>query len=187
VERRRLLEELVAPGPSVQVPTAFPSGGAALLDAARAQGLEGVVAKRADSTYVSGGRSDRWRKVKVRNEQEFVVCGWLGGTGARADSIGSLVLGCHRDGELSWVGNVGTGFTGAELRRIADLLAPIAVDACPFAVRPPAPTGSRARWVRPTLVVEVAFGEWTGAGRLRHPAYLGRRDDKLAADVTCDP
>ncbi len=187
VERRRLLEDLVGPGPTVQVPAAFPSGGADLLEAARRQGLEGVVAKRVDSAYQPGGRSDRWRKVKVRHEQEFVVAGWLGGTGVRAHTIGSLVLGCRRDGELAWVGNVGTGFTDRELRRLAALLGPLAVDACPFPTRPEGPTGSRARWVAPELVVQVAFGEWTEAGRLRHPAYLGQRDDKDAAEVTCDP
>ena len=169
------------------MPAAFPGGGADLLEAARRRGLEGVVAKRADSTYEPGGRSDRWRKVKVRNEQEFVVAGWLGGTGVRAGTIGSLVLGCHRDGDLVWVGNVGTGFTDRELRRLGALLGALASDRCPFPERPEPPTGSRARWVRPELVVEVAFGEWTDAARLRHPAYLGQREDKAAVDVTCDP
>ena len=186
VERRDLLQGLVTPGPSVQVPGAFLAGGD-LLDATRRQGLEGVVAKRADSRYEPGGRSTAWRKVKVRNTQEFVVGGWLGGTGARDGSIGSLVLGCRRAGELVWVGNVGTGFTDRELARLAALLAPLASDACPFRDRPPPPTGGRARWVQPQVVVQVAFGEWTEAGRLRHPSYLGQRDDKWADDVTCDP
>jgi bifunctional non-homologous end joining protein LigD len=186
-QRRRLLDSAVRPGAGVQVPAAFPDGGAALLQAATERGLEGVVAKRADSAYEPGGRSSSWRKVKVRGEQEFVVCGWLGGTGARSGAIGSLVLGCHEGGSLHWVGNVGTGFTDRELARLAALLEPLAQDACPFGDRPPAPTGTRARWVRPDLVVEVAFGEWTTEGRLRHPAYLGQREDKDPAEVTCDP
>jgi bifunctional non-homologous end joining protein LigD len=186
-DRRATLEAVLRPGPSVQVPAAFPSGGEALLGAARRRGLEGVVAKRADGAYEPGGRSSSWRKVKVRNEQEFVVAGWLPGTGARARTIGSLVLGCRRDGALSWVGNVGTGFSDRELARLADVLAPLGSEACPFAVRPAAPTGTRAHWLRPRVVVQVAFGEWTTEGRLRHPSYLGQRDDKDPFEVTCDP
>lgn len=201
-DRRSILEELVEPNAVVQVPPAYRSGGADLLAAAREQGLEGVVAKRVDSTYESGRRTPAWRKVKVRHTQELVVGGWVGGTGARTSTIGSLVLGCHREGPggepvLVWVGNVGTGFRDDELRRLRGLLAPIATDDPPFHVgtvgsgpvaeRPRAPGGRRLHWVQPQLVVQVEFGEWTAAGRLRHPVYLGQRDDKDAADVTCDP
>ena len=186
-DRRSLLESVVAPGPSVQVPPSFQDGGAELLEAARRQGLEGIVAKRSDSAYEPGGRSARWRKVKVRQEQEFVVAGWMGGSGARAGAIGSLVLGCHRDGTLHWVGNVGTGFTGDDLARLRVLLDGLAVTSCPFGTRPPPPTGTTAHWVEPRLVVQVAFGEWTTDRRLRHPAYLGRREDKDPGEVTCDP
>ncbi len=200
--RRSILEELVEPNAVVQVPPAYRSGGADLLAAAREQGLEGVVAKRVDSVYETGRRSPQWRKVKVRHTQELVVGGWVGGTGARASTIGSLVLGCHRAGPggrdvLVWAGNVGTGFRDDELRRLKGLLAPIACDDMPFHVgsvgngpaaeRPRAPGGRSLHWVRPRLVVQVEFGEWTSAGRLRHPVYLGQRDDKDAAEVTCDP
>jgi bifunctional non-homologous end joining protein LigD len=184
--RRELLEQVVGPGGAVLVPATFDDG-AALLAAAEQQGLEGVVSKQVDSTYRPGGRTPRWRKVKVRHEQEFVVAGWLGGTGAREGAIGSLVLGCHEGDQLRWVGNVGTGFTDAELRRLRSLLAGVEVDACPLTPRPAPPTGTRAHWVRPELVVQVAFGEWTSDRRLRHPSYLGQRDDKPATEVTCDP
>lgn len=187
LQRRELLGQLVVGGPSVQVPTSFPHGGADLLEAARRNGLEGVVAKRGDAPYEPGGRSASWRKVKVRNTQEFVVAGWLGGTGARRGTIGSLVLGCRRAGTLTWAGNVGTGFTDRELDCLRELLARLAIDTCPFDERPSPPTGTQARWIRPEVVVQVAFGEWTSAGRLRHPSYLGRRDDKDVLDVTCDP
>lgn len=186
-ERRDLLESVVEPAGRVQVPAAFPSGGADLLAEAERRGLEGVVAKRVDSPYEPGRRSPRWRKVKVRNTQEFVVAGWLGGSGNRSGAIGSLVLGCHEGGRLRWVGNVGTGFTGSELRALAAVLDPARTSDCPFDERPPPPTGTRAVWVRPELVVQVAFGEWTPERRLRHPSYLGRRDDKASSDVTCDP
>lgn len=185
--RRALLEGAVRPGPHVLVPAAFPAGGAELLEAATERGLEGVVAKRVDRAYEPGGRSSSWRKVKVRGEQEFVVAGWLGGTGARGRAIGSLVLGCHVGGALRWVGNVGTGFTDRELTRLAALLEDRSQADCPFPERPPPPTGTRAHWVRPEVVVQVAFGEWTTDRRLRHPAYLGQRHDKDPAEVTCDP
>ena len=185
-ERRQRLDDLVTTSPTIQVPAAFDDG-ELLLQATRDQGLEGIVAKRLDSAYEPGKRSPKWRKVKVRNEQEFVVAGWLGGAGNRSGAIGSLVLGCHEDGVLRWVGNVGTGFSARELDRLGKLIDRLEVDSCPFDVRPIAPTGTKARWVRPELVVQVAFGEWTGDGRLRHPAYLGERTDKVAADVTCDP
>ena len=196
-QRRELLEGLVTPSAVLQVPASYPAGGADLLEAARVQGLEGVVAKRVDSSYESGRRSRAWRKVKVRHTQEFVVGGWIGGTGSRARTMGSLVLGCHEsvDGGapvLRWVGNVGSGFTDPELRRVAALLAPLATDASPFVAatadeRPRTTGGKALHWVRPELVVQVEFGEWTTSGRLRHPVYLGQRDDKSASDVTCDP
>lgn len=186
-ERRQLLESVVVPGGCVQVPAAFRSGGAELLEVARRRGLEGVVAKRVDSAYEPGARSTRWRKVKVRHAQEFVVAGWLGGAGNRSGAIGSLVLGCHRDGVLRWAGNVGTGFTGAELVRLGGLLEGLRAPSHPFGERPPPPTGTRAVWVRPELVVQVEFAEWTPERRLRHPSYLGQRDDKAVGEVTCDP
>jgi bifunctional non-homologous end joining protein LigD len=186
-ERRALLESLVAPAGPVQVPAAFPSGGRELLAAAEQRGLEGVVAKRIDSAYEPGARSPRWRKVKVRHTQEFVVAGWLGGAGNRSGAIGSLVLGCHEGGVLRWAGNVGTGFTGAELARLGAQLGALRTDDHPFAERPPPPTGTRAHWVAPELVVQVAFAEWTPDRRLRHPSYLGQREDKAPEDVSCEP
>ena len=196
-QRRELLQGLVTPTATVQVPPAYPSGGADLLEAARVQGLEGVVAKRVGSPYEPGRRSRAWRKVKVRHTQEFVVGGWIGGTGSRARTMGSLVLGCHTsvDGgrpALRWVGYVGSGFDDPELRRLIALLEPLSVDASPFvaatADERPRTTGRKPmHWVRPELVVQVEFGEWTSSGRLRHPVYVGQRDDKAAADVTCDP
>lgn len=183
LERRRLLGELVEPGPHWTIPAHQVGGGDELLAAARERGLEGVVAKRVDRPYEPGRRSGAWRKVKVRNRQEFVVGGWLPGQGQRAASIGSLMLGCHEMGRLRWVGNVGTGFTEAGLaawrRELIDR------DRCPFE---PAPVGvPGARWVEPTHVVEVEFAEWTSEGRLRHASFLGARTDKAPEDVECAP
>lgn len=189
-ERRRLLDQVVDAGPSWRTSPVHDDG-PALLAAAREQGLEGTVAKQVDSTYQPGGRSRSWRKVKVRQEQELVVGGWLPGEGNRSGRIGALLLGYHdRPGDpvLRYAGRCGTGFREAELVRLAHELAPMAEDACPFDPPPPRPDLARgARWVRPELVVQVAYGEWTGDGRLRHPSYLGQRTDKPAAEVTRDP
>jgi len=201
LDRRRLLTELVDDGPHWRVPTHHTSGGAALLDAVESQGLEGLVAKRVDRPYEPGRRSSSWRKVKVRRTQEFVVGGWLAGEGNRSGVMGSLMIGCHRigshrigghmidgnrDGGLWWVGNVGTGFSHAELERVGAILDRLATDDCPFDPTPTGPNARHARWVRPEMVVQVEFGEWTPDGRLRHPAYLGERTDKDPRDVTCD-
>ncbi|MFZ4518190.1 MAG: non-homologous end-joining DNA ligase [Microthrixaceae bacterium] len=185
-ERRDLLEEVLVPGPGVRLSGRFDDG-AALLEVVTAQGLEGVVAKRVDAPYRPGARSPAWRKVKVRHEQEFVVVGWLGGTGARVGAIGSLVLACRRDGRLRWAGNVGTGFTDVELRRLGARLDDLATDDPAVGERVPTRGGVPLHWVRPELVVQVAYAEWTPDGRLRHPSYLGERTDVAAEEVTCDP
>ncbi|MFP5256207.1 MAG: non-homologous end-joining DNA ligase [Acidimicrobiia bacterium] len=191
VDRRRLLDELLEPGASWQR-SPIHDDGRALLDAATAQGLEGVVAKRLDSTYEPGKRVRTWLKVKVRPRQELVVGGWVPGEGNRTGRIGALLVGYHEragdGGPLRFAGRVGTGFTDAELRRLERALGPLATDECPFDPPPPRAELRRGpRWVRPELVAELAFGEWTADGRLRHPSYLGLRRDKAAADVTRDP
>lgn len=189
-DRRRLLEGVVEPGRSWRC-SPMHDDGEALLTAADQQGLEGVVAKRLDSTYQPGTRTRLWRKVKVRRRQEMVVGGWLPGEGGRAGRLGALLVGYHEvadDGRpLRFAGRVGTGFTEAELGRLAALLGPLATDVCPFDPPPPRADLVRgARWVRPDLVAELAFAEWTDDGRLRHPSYLGLRTDKPAGEVTRD-
>jgi bifunctional non-homologous end joining protein LigD len=188
LERRRLLADLVPPGPSWQVPAHHQGDAEALFDAAKEQGLEGLVAKRIDSRYEPGRRTPNWRKVKVRLRQELVVGGWLAGSGEREGRLGALLVGYQVDDgaggrRLHYAGRVGTGFTQAELRRVGSILDPLATDQCPFDPRPPRPVDRAAHYVDPVLVAEVEFGEWTPDDRLRHPSYLGLRDDKDPADV----
>lgn len=190
VDRRRLLDGVVEPGPAWRCSPVHDDG-QALLAAADQQGLEGVVAKRLDSTYQPGTRTRLWRKVKVRRRQEMVIGGWLPGEGSRAGQLGALLVGYHdsaADGRpLRFAGRVGTGFTDTELGRLGARLEPLATDDCPF--DPPPPRADVVRgpvWVRPELVAELAFAEWTADGRLRHPSYLGLRTDKAAEDVTRD-
>ncbi len=183
-ERRERLEALLAPSRVVQLSGAF-GDGPALLDAARAQGLEGVMAKRASSRYQEGRRSRDWVKVKTHDRQEFVICGWTSGRGRREGRFGSLVLGVVRGGELVWAGNCGTGFTDRDLGELAAKLEGLRRDDPPFRVVPRMPKVRQADvvWVEPELVCEVEFAEWTHDGHLRAPSFRGLRDDKEAREV----
>lgn len=186
-ERRARLVDTVPPGSCWQVPAHHVGDGAALLAAATSQGLEGLVAKRLGSRYEPGRRSPAWRKVKIRRRQEVVVGGWLPGEGGREGRIGALVVGVHEAGRLRFAGRVGTGFTDRELARLQGLLEAIRTERCPFDPPPPRGAAPKATWVEPRLVAEVEFGEWTEAGVLRHPAYLGLRADKAPEDVVREP
>ena len=162
--------------------------GAALLEAVAARGLEGLIAKRTESLYEIGRRSSAWRKLKVRRRQEVVIGGWLPGEGNRASTLGALLVGYHDDGgALRYAGRVGTGFTERELSELLATFEPLTRDTTPFDPPPPTPVVRQARWLEPQLVVEVAFGEWTADGVLRHPSYLGRRLDKDPTDVIREP
>ena len=182
-ERRKRLEALVDESATVKLSAVFDDG-EALLTAAKEQGLEGILAKRADSRY-TGRRSGEWQKIKTKQSQEFVIAGYTRGHGRREGSFGALVLGVHRGGELVYVGNVGTGFSDAELDRLLALLRPLERSATPFQTVPKLPKVKRGDvvWVEPVLVAEVEFAEWTHDGHLRAPSYLGLREDKSAAEV----
>ena len=176
-ERRAALVDLALTGPNWQTPASVEGAddGAAMVEASRELGLEGVVAKRSASRYTPGARSRDWLKVKHRRQQELVVGGWIEGKGSRRTSIGALLVGYHDDaGALWYAGRVGSGFRDRDLALWARLLADRATDASPFA---DGDVSRDAHFVRPELVVEVGFTEWTGDGRLRHPVMLGRRDD----------
>jgi len=156
--------------------------GAEVLSEACRHGGEGIVSKRRDLPY-QAGRGTGWVKTKCVQRQEFVIGGFTDPEGSRA-GIGALLAGVYdTDGKLVYTGKVGTGFSQAsalELRRKLDALA--RAD-CPFAVRPPGPVGRDAHWVRPELVAEVAFTEWTEDGKIRHPSFQGLRSDKRPRDV----
>lgn len=178
--------------------------GAALFREAKAQGWEGVVAKRATSPYRSGARGPDWLKIKITHQQEFVVGGWTSPRGTRSH-FGALLLGVYEDGDghsgpplrtpagagrsagppdgrgLVYVGHVGSGFNERDLGDVARRLKALASTTCPFRERPP--SNDRPHWVRPELAVEVRFNEWTPDGRLRAPVYLGVREDVVARNV----
>ncbi len=187
LDRHRLLTDLLVEGEAWRVSPHHLGDGHALYDSAVARGLEGLMAKRVDSRYEPGKRSPAWRKVKIRRRQELVVGGWLPGEGNRTGSLGALLVGYYDGTGLRYAGRVGTGFSEPELRRLLGRLEARAVDSSPFVDELPAPVRRLARFVRPELVVEVQFGEWTGDGRLRHPSYLGERTDKDPATVVREP
>jgi bifunctional non-homologous end joining protein LigD len=142
------------------------------------RGWEGLIAKRADSRY-RGGRSTDWLKFKCARDQEFVVGGFTDPQGSR-QGFGALLVGYQERGKLRYAGKVGTGYDNETLRWLRDRMDGMTQRSSPFAdpVRDPA-----AHWIRPELVVQVGFTEWTTDGRLRHPRYTGLRTDKPAVDV----
>lgn len=145
-------------------------------------GLEGIIAKQKNAPYTSG-RGQAWLKVKCVARQELVVGGYTDPDGARAE-FGSLLLGVHdRDGRLVYAGRVGTGFDNATLQRLGARLRKLERRASPFSADGPRPPARGAHWVKPELVAEVAFTEWTRDGLLRHPAFQGLREDKPAAQI----
>ena len=185
VDRRKRLEQLLdRRNHTIRLSETFDDG-QALYDAAKQQGLEGVLAKRLDSRYAVGRRTHDWLKVKTHHEQEFVVAGYTKGTGRRASSFGSLVLAYYRGGELVYAGNVGTGFSSKEIDKLLDTLRPLRRSTSPFREVPTMPKVRKTDviWVEPNLVVEVEFAEWTHDGRLRAPSYQGIREDKAAEEV----
>ena len=176
--RKQLLAAAVSWQDPLRLTSHVVGAGEEAYAAAAERGDEGVLAKRADSRYVSGRSSD-WLKWKCVREQEFVVCGWTDPGGSRV-GIGALLVGYYDDGRLVYAGKVGTGFTSQVLTRLRRQLESLAADGSPFDVGQPE---RGAHFVRPELVAQVGFGEWTHEGILRHPRFLGLRDDKPAADV----
>jgi len=180
-ERRERLLALGLNGQAWQTPAHRLSDGAALLEATRAQGLEGIIAKRLDCPYVPGRRSQGWVKVKNIRRTEAVIGGWLPGDGGRAGRLGALVVGYYDEaGALRYAGRVGSGFDERELRRVGELLDQRAREDSPFEGRQPP---KLTRFVTPDLVCSVDFSQWTSAHTLRQPSYKGMRDDIAPADV----
>lgn len=181
-DRRALLEQALEVDDVVRRSEVLDGDVDTLLAEARAEGWEGLIAKRAGSTY-QGKRSRDWLKLKVVRQQEVVVVGFTEPSGGRTH-LGALLVGYHEDGRLRFAGKVGTGFSQAALKDLRARLDAMEV-ATPPVTDPPREKG--AHWVRPELVAQVGFGEWSRTGRLRHPRYLGLRSDKDPADVVREP
>ena len=193
-QRRALLEGLGLDGPRWRTPRYSFGGGADLLEAARRQGLEGIVAKRCDSPYRPGRRTGEWIKARVWRRQEFVIGGYIPGEGRRAKRVGSLLVGYYdkrrselgmgERQELRFAGGVGSGLNEKEIDFLTRELHRRERPESPFDVG--APSGPKAKlavWCEPELVCEVSWTEWTNEGTLRQPAFKGMRDDKDAREV----
>lgn len=180
-ERRAALERLVPePAGPIFVSRRLPRDGKAAYREAKRLGWEGIIAKDESSTYEPAIRSRDWRKVKVRKESEFVIGGFTAPKGGR-QHLGALLVGLFDGPRLRYVGKVGTGFTQDTLASLNAKLERLRTDSSPF---DPAPHIGDATWIRPKLVGQIVYAEWTADGKLRQPAFLGLRTDKAATDVT---
>ena len=174
-ERRDALESLLAGAKApLRISRRLTGSGERAYAIAQEREWEGIIAKRVDSTYQPGVRSPDWLKVKVRHQSEFVIGGWTPPAGARSD-FGALLVGLFDGDRLRFTGKVGTGFTQATLAELGAKLVRLETKRAPF---DPAPRLRDAHWVRPRLVAQVVYAEWTADGKLRQPAFLGLRTDK---------
>jgi bifunctional non-homologous end joining protein LigD len=181
--RRRRLEEFFRPSACpVDLSTVLDEPVELLLESAQELGLEGIMAKRTDSRYVSGQRTRTWIKLKTEQTQEVVVGGWRPGKGGRQDTVGSLLVGIPDGAKLQYVGRVGSGFSTRELMELRQTVERLGRKTSPFH-EVPRPDAADAHWVSPELVGEVTYSEWTGPGRLRHPRWRGWRVDKDPSEV----
>jgi bifunctional non-homologous end joining protein LigD len=191
LERRARFPEIIGDDPTIRLSLDLPGSVSEIVRALRAAGIEGVIAKRKDSTYQAGERTGDWVKLKLEQQQEFVIGGY------RPDgSIGldALLVGYYEGKTLLFAGKVRAGFIPHVRREVLEKLAPLVNARCPFANLPDAGAGhwgsgitavemQQMRWTKPQLVAQVRFTEWTADGRLRHSAFLGLRSDKSAGDV----
>ena len=181
-ERRAQLEEVLKEGDELRLSRRMGRNGAAAYATAAKKGWEGIIAKDESSTYEPGVRSRAWLKVKVRKESEFVVGGYTAPAGAR-QHLGALLVGLYDGVDLRYVGKVGSGYTGESLADLAKRLEPLRTAMSPFS---DAPRMKDATWVRPKLVAQLAFAEWTADDKLRQPVFLGLRRDKAPRECRWD-
>jgi bifunctional non-homologous end joining protein LigD len=182
LDRRAALERVFhdTGSPLLRISEMVRGDGRDLYRRALDSGWEGLIAKHAASLYKSGKRTPDWRKLKIVHEQEFVLGGWTEPRQSRA-YFGALLLGVYEQSRLVYAGHTGTGFNQHELARLMGLMKPLETKTCPFAPKPK--TNEPAHWIEPALVAQIKFTEWTADGKLRHPVYVGLRDDKPPRDV----
>jgi bifunctional non-homologous end joining protein LigD len=180
IRRKEILAGLVDGLPNVNLSEHIPEQGIAFYRAVEEKGLEGIIAKDGQSRYQQGVRSRSWLKIKSHLRQDAVIGGFTEPKGSR-HGLGSLVLGVYENGDLTYIGHVGTGFSQQRLAELRSQLDGLTQGTCPFKKRPN--TNAPVHWVRPELVCEVSFDAWTNDGYIRHPVFLGLREDKAASEV----
>lgn len=179
IERKNLLKQFLPPSPHIKFSEHIDTYGEELFALAKKRNIEGIMAKKKQSTYVSG-RSGLWQKIKHINMQEAIICGYTQPNGQRK-GFGALILGVYSHGELQYVGHTGSGFDDEKLKSIIALLKPHVTSKLPFHTEPE--TNSVPTWVKPKIVCQIKFTEWTKEGLMRHPIYLGLRLDKKPEEV----
>ena len=178
--RKELLQGMLGESSVIRLSEHVETAGVVFLEAAGAHGLEGIVGKDAASPYREGVRGGEWVKVKTHRRQEAVIAGFTEPRGSRK-ALGALVLGVYEHGDLVYIGHTGGGLTDDGLAELHSRLTPLVQDSCPFKKRPK--TNAPVHWVSPRLVCEVSFQQWTDDGRMRHPIFVGLREDKAARSV----
>jgi bifunctional non-homologous end joining protein LigD len=179
-DRKVKLKQFLPEHPNIKYVDDIAEFGKAFFALAQENGLEGIIAKRSASLYQNGKRSNDWLKIKITARQDSIICGFTRPKGSRMH-LGSLVLGAYVDGELEHIGNCGTGFSDTALREMYDLLSPLVQNESPFKSRIVA--ANAITWVKPALVCEVEYSEWTDEGVMRHPVFQGLRSDKKVKEV----
>lgn len=180
VERKKILKTVLPKSTLIMFSKHVAETGKSFFAAAKKAGLEGIMAKDGQSSYQVGVRSMAWQKIKTQQRQEAVIGGFTAPQGSRPH-FGALVLGVYEQGKLVYIGHTGGGFDEADLAAVYKKMKPLVQEASPFAVVPK--TNAPVHWVKPRLVCEVKFSEWTEEGLMRQPVFLGLRDDKAARDV----
>lgn len=179
-KRKEILQRALPDDPVVKYSDHIEGNGIDLYDAALREGLEGIIAKNAESPYRIDARSKEWLKIKTHMRQEAVICGFTQARGGRKH-FGALVLGVYDGKELKYIGHSGGGFNTKSLAEVMKMLKPLITDKMPFRQKPK--TNMPVTWVKPKLVCEVAFQEWTDGGHMRQPIFQGMRIDKSPTDV----
>lgn len=182
LQRKSLIEDVIEDIPQVIYCDHVEGMGAAFYDKAVAAGMEGVIAKQANSTYSLGSRSDKWLKIKKIESQEALICGYT--TSEKGNLFASLILGIFQNGKLVYAGNVGSGFNSKNQKEILKKLKPFKIEKSPFDKKPNLKGKDVASWVDPQVVCEVEFTEVTKSGHFRHPVFKGLREDKSPTEVT---
>ena len=179
IERKSLIPEVLEDTTIAEYCDHIEGMGTAFYDKAIEAGMEGVIAKKSDSVYSPGYRSESWLKIKANESMETLICGY---TESKGSIFGSLILGAEKDGQLVYIGNCGTGFSNAEQKKLLERMQKLEVENCPFDKKPNL-KGRKPVWIAPELICEVIFSEWTEAGRMRHPVYKGLREDKFPQEI----
>ena len=180
IERKKILQQVIPSNDVIRYSDHVETDGVKFYEAAKKQGLEGIIAKNKESIYLQDARTKNWLKIKTTLRQEALIVGFTEPTGSR-QYFGALVLGIYENGKLEYAGHTGSGFTEKTLKQVWEKLEPLIIDKCPFDIRPK--TRMPATWVKPKLVCEVKFQEWTEGHIMRQAIFMGLRSDKKAIEV----